>query len=92
FSFSSGSSEENEKLQQFKNTQQKEVLILRDFEKKSDTKFCCGVIFQPKYKRTIKASMILKDENTLTINGKYGILTGSRIWTKIQETEGVQKS
>ncbi|MEM6768436.1 MAG: sterol desaturase family protein [Bacteroidota bacterium] len=89
---SSDDPKENEKLQNLKKTQHKEVLILRDFEKKSDTKFCCGVIFQPKYQRTMEGNLILKDDNTLKINGKFGILTGSRTWTKIQEAEGAHKS
>lgn len=60
-----------------------EIILMRNFKKKSSTEYCCGIIFQPKEKRIISATLVLKDKNTLKINGKYGIFTGSRIWKRL---------
>jgi sterol desaturase/sphingolipid hydroxylase (fatty acid hydroxylase superfamily) len=61
-----------------------EIILMKNFKKKSATEYCCGTIYQPKEKRTIKATLVLQDENTLKINGKYGIFTGSRIWKRLE--------
>jgi uncharacterized protein (DUF2147 family) len=70
--------EENEKIQAHE-----KIVLLKDFEKKSDTKFCCGTIYQPKKKITLSATLILEDENTLKINGRYGVFKGSQVWTRL---------
>jgi uncharacterized protein (DUF2147 family) len=71
--------EDNKKIKQ-----QGKVVLMEDFEKKSATEFCCGTIYQPKHKRILNASLVLKEYNTLKINAIYGILTGSRIWKRVQ--------
>lgn len=70
--------EENAKIQG------KTIVLMKDFQKTSDTQFCCGTIYQPREKRLITATLILKDGNTLEINGRYGLFTGSRIWTRLE--------
>jgi uncharacterized protein (DUF2147 family) len=61
-----------------------EIILMKNFKKQSSTEYCCGTIYQPKEKRTINATLVLKDENTLRINGKYGIFTGTRIWKRLR--------
>lgn len=68
--------EENKKLDGRK------ILVLKNFEKKSEKEFCCGTIFQPKERRTLKGDLVLQDPNTLIINVQHGIFSGSRIWKK----------
>lgn len=69
--------EENQKIQEHG-----KVILMKNFKKTSPTEYCCGTIFQPKEKRTISATLILKDKNTLKINGKYGAFTASRTWKR----------
>ena len=71
--------EETEKIQ----AREEKIIILRNFEKKNDTKFCCGKIFQPKTKRTLNGTLTLVDENTLKVKGKMGIMSGTTTWTRI---------
>lgn len=59
------------------------IYILKNFKKESETKYCCGSIFQPLEKRTVSGTLILEEENMLKINGKYAGFTGSRIWKRI---------
>lgn len=59
------------------------ILILRDFEKKSETKFCCGKIYQPKKEKLISAELMLEDKNTLKVTGKSGIMSGSQTWKRL---------
>jgi uncharacterized protein (DUF2147 family) len=70
--------DKNEKVQSHE-----KVILLRDFERKSDSKFCCGTIYQPKHDRLLSASMKLEDKNTLKVTGKYGPFRGTQIWTKL---------
>lgn len=58
------------------------VVLLKNFRKKSSNEFCCGTIYQPREKRSISATLLLKDEKTLVIYGWYGRFTGRRIWKK----------
>lgn len=69
--------EENAKIQG------KTIVLMKDFQKTSDGQFCCGTIYQPREKRVISATLILKDDDALEINGRYGIFTGRRIWTRL---------
>ena len=71
--------EENEKVQAYG----EDIILMRNFEKKSDTKYCCGKMYQPKFKRTISATLILEDSNTLKIKGSYGVVKGTRIWKRV---------
>jgi uncharacterized protein (DUF2147 family) len=71
--------EENSKIQ----VQNKKIVLLKDFKKESDTNFCCGTIYQPRHKRTISATLELEDENALRVNGKYGVFSGSQVWTRL---------
>ena len=68
----------NEKIEAHGN-----VVILKNFKKESETAFCCGTIFQPKEKRTLSGTLKLKNENTLKVIGKYGMLSGSSTWKKL---------
>lgn len=69
---------ENKKIQQHG-----EVIIMKNFEKINNEKYCCGTIYQPREKRTISATLILKDEEILVIQGKFGVFTGSRTWRRL---------
>jgi len=71
--------EEHAKIQ----SREEKIVILRDFEQKSDTKFCCGTIFQPRHQRVISGTLILKDKNTLEIKGRYGVFRGSSEWKRL---------
>lgn len=59
------------------------IILLRDFEKKSETKFCCGKIYQPKKEKLISAELILEDKNTLKVIGKSGFMSGSQTWKRL---------
>ncbi len=59
------------------------IIILRDFEKESESKFCCGKIYQPKKKKSFSASLVLEDEMTLKIKVKKGIMKRTQTWTRV---------
>ncbi|GAB5550850.1 MAG: hypothetical protein Sapg2KO_04410 [Saprospiraceae bacterium] len=59
------------------------VVFLKNFQKKSSNEFCCGTIYQLREKRSISATLLLKDEKTFVINGWYGRFTGRRIWKRL---------
>jgi Delta7-sterol 5-desaturase len=71
--------EDNQKIQEYG----KKIILMKNFEKKSSKEYCCGTIIQPREKRTITATLILIDKNTLKINGQYGVFTGSRILKRL---------
>jgi len=71
-------SEENQKIQ----THEK-IVLMKNFEKKSSTEYCCGTIYQPREKRTISATLILESDKVLRIYGRYGVFSGSRRWTRL---------
>lgn len=59
------------------------VIVMKDFDKKSDTEYCCGTLYQPKEDRIVSGNLTLLDEKTLKIKGRYGIFTGTRIWKRL---------
>ena len=59
------------------------VVIMKNFKKESTNNYCCGTIFQPRKKRTISATLVLENQDTLRINGRYGVFKRSRIWKRI---------
>lgn len=69
--------EENKKIQEHG-----KIILMKNFEQKNSREYCCGTIFQPREKRKIKATLVLEDDNTLRINGKYGVFKGTRIWKR----------
>ena len=71
------SQEESRRIQE-----NEKIILMKNFKKKSETEYCVGTVFQPKMNRTISATLVLKDENTLGINGEYGIISGTRIWKR----------
>lgn len=73
-----GNELDNEKLRQHG-----EVLLLKDFQKTSDTTFCCGTLFAPKRNKTFDASLLLQDDDTLKVHGTYGVLSKSDVLTRI---------
>ncbi|WP_163381776.1 DUF2147 domain-containing protein [Cyclobacterium sp. SYSU L10401] len=75
---SSEDAEQNKKIQE-----NGKIVLLRDFKKKSDTKFCCGTIFQPKAKRTLDATLFLEDDKTLKIKASYGFFSGTKYWKRL---------
>lgn len=75
----SDDSEENKRIQE-----RDKIILLKDFKKKSDTQYCCGTIFQPREKRMVSGTLILEDAQTLKVNGKVGIFTGSRTWVRLE--------
>lgn len=68
----------NEKVQE-----RDKIVLLRNFKKTSETEFCCGKIYQPKHKRVVDGTLVLKDENTLKVTGRLGIIKGTQTWTKL---------
>jgi sterol desaturase/sphingolipid hydroxylase (fatty acid hydroxylase superfamily) len=68
-----GNEEDNRKLQA-----NGQVILMRNFKKESPTKYCCGTIFAPKKNKTLSATLVLENANTLRVNAKYGMLTGSK--------------
>ena len=67
----------NEKIQS-----NDKIILLRGFEKESDTKFCCGKIYQPKKQKSFSANLELEDENTLKIKVKKGFIKRTQTWTR----------
>ena len=76
---SSDDPEQNAKLQQ----QEEDIILLKDFSKKNDTKFCCGSIYIPQRDRTLSATITLIDEDTLKIKVKAGVMSATRTWKKL---------
>ncbi len=70
---------QNEKIQ----AHGKKIVVLKNLEKKSDSKYCCGTIYQPEKGKTLSATLTLKDKNTLQLKAKYGLISGTRIWKRI---------
>ncbi len=75
---SSDDAEQNAKIQQ-----KGKIILLKNFEKKGDKKYCCGTIYQPQYDRTLNATLFLENEDTLQIKAKYGIFSGTRLWKRL---------
>jgi len=74
----------SENAEQNKQIQDKEkIVLLNNFEKESDTKFCCGTIFQPKMKKNLNATLYLEDANTLKMKVKQGVFSGTKYWERI---------
>lgn len=59
------------------------IAVLDNFKMTSPTEFCCGTVHQLEQGRTINATLVLLDEKTLQINGRYLIFSGTRIWSKL---------
>ncbi|MEL6863262.1 MAG: DUF2147 domain-containing protein [Bacteroidota bacterium] len=72
-------SEQSEKIQ----AQEEEIIILRNFEQKSATEFCCGEVFQPQKRRTMSANLTLEDKQTLRMDAKLGFVKGTQHWTRM---------
>jgi sterol desaturase/sphingolipid hydroxylase (fatty acid hydroxylase superfamily) len=62
-----------------------EIILLKNFEKKSETEFCCGTLFAPKKNKTLDASMTLENRQTLRIDATYGVFSGSRKLERVSE-------
>ena len=75
----SGNKSDNEKLKN-----KGELVILKNFQKKSSTQFCCGTLFAPKKNKTIDATLTLENENTLKITGKYGFISRHKILKRVE--------
>ena len=73
-----GNVEDNDKLKE-----QGEIVIFKNFERRSQTEFCCGTIFAPKKKKTLSGTMILQNPTTLEIQGRLGVLTGTQTMTRV---------
>jgi len=73
-----GEAEDNQKLQEHGY-----VMVLKNFEKKSPTEYCCGTVFAPKRGKTLKATLILESPNSLRIQAKYGLLSGSEMLQRL---------
>lgn len=76
---SADEAEKNEKIQ----AHGEKILILRKFQKISDTQYCCGLLYAPLKKKTLNAKLEIEDKKTLRIDAKYGILKGSRTLRKL---------
>lgn len=63
--------------------EQGKVVILRDFEKKSETEFCCGKIFQPQKKKLISGTLTQESPTRLKISGRTGVFSGTQTWTRL---------
>jgi uncharacterized protein (DUF2147 family) len=60
----------------------RKIMVIKDFQQEDDTTFCCGTLFQPKYKRELSGTLVLVNANQLKVKGKYGLYTGSRVWKR----------
>ncbi|MEL6729954.1 MAG: sterol desaturase family protein [Bacteroidota bacterium] len=60
-----------------------DIIVLKNFKDKGDGAFCCGILFQPKYQRTLDADLTLVNDSTLEIEAHYGIFSGMRIWKRL---------
>lgn len=56
-----------------------EILILKNFKKKNQSTYCCGTVFAPKKQKTVAATMLIEDPNTLRIEIKNGLFRGYKI-------------
>lgn len=61
----------------------KEIMVLRDFTKKSDKKYCCGKVIALKQQRTLSGNLTLRDDNTLSVKVKAGVMSKTKTWTRI---------
>lgn len=65
-------------------SQEQKMVLFRDFEQKSDTKWCCGTILQPKENnRELKGTLILENDQTMKVIGRMGIFSGTTYWKKV---------
>ena len=60
------------------------IILLRNLEKKTDTKYCCGTFISPENKKEVTASFALLDDNTLKFNAKKGPFSKSVTWKRIK--------
>ncbi len=72
--------EENAKIQEHGD----KIVLFRQFEKKSETEFCCGTIYQPKAKKKLKGELKLLSQNELKVTGKLGLIKGSKVWKRVE--------
>ena len=76
-------SAENPKDDKAIKNKEKDVVIMKNFVKKTNKNYCCGTIYLPKKKVTVKATLTLLDSKTLQIDGKFGIFKGTHFWEKL---------
>lgn len=73
-----------QKATEQKKIQGKNIIVLRDFEKKSDQEYCCGTLFQPRFKREVQGTLTLIDPNTLQLTGTFKGFSRNRVWTRLR--------
>ncbi len=61
----------------------KTLYILKEFEQKNETEFCCGTFFLPRKQLTVTGTLTLIDDTKLEVKGSYGMLSHSMVWNKI---------
>lgn len=62
----------------------KTPLILKNFKKKSETKYCCGKILPVKYNYQIPGEIKVINNNTLNVKGSYMGLSDSKTWKRVK--------
>ena len=63
--------------------QGKTVLVLRDFKQKDPNNYCCGTLHKPKLNITADGTLILESKDQLRIEGRYGMISQSRVWERL---------
>lgn len=60
------------------------IIILKDFERKVEGEFCCGTIFAPRYRQSASGTLKLLDETTLEVTAEINwLMTRSRVWKRV---------
>lgn len=60
------------------------LLVLRDFEAKGNGHWYNGQLLLPNRKRLFDGELKLQSPDTLEVIGKWGFISQSRIWTKME--------
>ena len=59
------------------------IILLRDLQEESTSRYCCGTFISPEKKKKLSASLRLKDEDTIVLRVKKGWFSKSIIWKRI---------
>ncbi|MEM7373743.1 MAG: sterol desaturase family protein [Bacteroidota bacterium] len=69
----------------------KSIHVLYDFKRTEENAYCCGMIFQPRRDIRVSGNLVLVNEQTLRVEGRYGPFTQRRTWKRIKEEQSPAK-